>query len=176
MCADHGGPWLAFGYVGRPHGVRGEVHLHAYNSRAESPKFLRCPLEIRLKIGESEQVATLLGLRGKLGKFLLRFQGFETRESVSALVNSELLLPRSCFPPLGPGEFYVEDLRSYDVFDTRGKSLGVVNSIFWNGAQDVLQISSSPDDPDDEYLIPVVGRYIQSVDPSRKKIVVVLDD
>jgi ribosomal 30S subunit maturation factor RimM len=48
-----------------------------------------------------------------------------------------------------------------------------VSSVFWNGAHDVMQVASGSGE---EILIPVVHRYILSVDQRLKRVVVVLDD
>jgi len=173
MRADADQSWLVFGSVGRPHGVKGEVRLHAYNSEAEIPPHLNCPVEVRLKSGVSESARTLLTIRGARGEFFIRIQEAETRERIADWVNYELLLPRECFPPLRPGEFYVEDVHGCNVYTPDGTMLGPVVSVYWNGAQDIMQIAAISGE---ELLIPVVHRYVLSVDQSRRMIVVDLDD
>lgn len=173
MRYQNGDHWLPFGSVGRPHGVRGEVYLHAYNSSAGIPSELKCPVEVRIGKAETGRSGTLLDIRGGKGRFVIRLDGMANRDSVAELVNLELSLPRGCFPPLGPNEFYVSDICGYDVYAETGEKLGGVDSLFWNGAQDIMRVLLTSGD---EQLIPLVPRHVVRVDPGQKQIVVVVDE
>jgi 16S rRNA processing protein RimM len=101
--------------------------------------------------------------------FLLRLEGVLTREQAASLTGRELCLAKSTLPPLGQGEFYVEDLVGCRVEDGEGRVLGVVRSVFWNGAHDVVVIG---DGERGERLLPAVPGFIVAVDRSTKCVVV----
>ena len=58
----------------------------------------------------SETPATVTAVRRIVDGFLLRLEGVSTRKGAASLTGRQLSLPRAALPPLGEGEFYVEDL------------------------------------------------------------------
>ena len=69
------------------------------------------PLEATIGEPGSETPATVTAVRRMVDGFLLRLEGVSTREGAASLTGRKLWLPRTTLPPLGAGEFYVEDLR-----------------------------------------------------------------
>ena len=108
----------------------------------------------------------LLGCRRVNDGYLVRLDGVPHREAAAALTLSEVRAPRAALPPLGPGEFYVEDIPGCAVEDESGRPLGTVQGTFWNGAHDVVTVVG-PDGV--ERLIPLVPAHVLAVDaPGRK--------
>jgi 16S rRNA processing protein RimM len=117
--------------------------------------------------------ATITAVRRTADGFLLRLDGVSTREQAALLTGRELGLPKTTLPPLGAGEFYVDDLLGCRVEDGEGRVLGVVRSVFWNGAHDVMVIG---DGERGERLLPAVPEFIVAVDPLGKRAVVNLHE
>ena len=108
----------------------------------------------------------LLGSRRVNDGYLVRLDGVPTREAAAALTLSEVRAPRAALPALEPGEFYVEDVAGCAVEDEAGRSLGVVQATFWNGAHDVATVVAADGT---ERLIPIVPEHVVAVDaPGRK--------
>src|SRR6185369_5126656 len=84
----------------------------------------------------------------------------------------EVRLPRAALPPLGPGEFYVEDVIGCSVRGDDARVLGVVEELFWNGAHDVMIVR----DGGRERLVPLLPHFIQSVDAGARQVVVSWQD
>jgi 16S rRNA processing protein RimM len=84
-----------------------------------------------------------------------------------------LCLPRTTLPPPAAGEFYVDDLLGCRVEDSEGRVLGVVRSIFWNGAHDVMVIG---DGDAGEQMLPAVPEFIVALDLVAKRAVVNLHE
>ena len=118
---------------------------------------------------EPETRATVTAVRRVVDGFLLRLEGVSTRTGAASLTGRSLWLPRAMLPPLGAGEFYVEDLVGCLVVDRGGRTLGVVRGMFWNGGHDVMVIG---DGVEAERLLPVVPEYIVAIDRSTKRVVV----
>lgn len=116
-----------------------------------------------------ETPATVTAVRRIVDGFLLRLEGVSTRKGAASLTGRKLWLPRAALPPLGGGEFYVEDLFGCLVEDSEGRSLGVVRGVFWNGAHDVMVID---DGEQGERLLPAVPEFIVAIDRSTKRVVV----
>ena len=96
----------------------------------------------------------------------MRLKGVDDRDAAAALTLAEVRVPRTALPPLGPGEFYVEDLIGCAVDDEAGRALGTVEGTFWNGAHDVATVVA-PDGV--ERLLPLIPDCVLEVDvPGRK--------
>lgn len=95
---------------------------------------------------------------------LVRFVGCDDRHSASLYTNREIAVERSELPPLAAkGEYYWTDLERLQVVQCSGESLGRVDHVYYNGANDVLVVKG-----DKEHLIPFLfGRTVLSVDLSR---------
>jgi len=128
-------------------------------------------LPLAVTIGETgpESPATIVAVRRTGDGFLLRFEGVSTRTGAASLTGRQLWLPRATLPPLGAGEFYVEDLVGCSVEDREGRRLGVVRGVFWNGGHDVMAID---DGEQGERLLPAVPEFIVAIDRSTKRVVV----
>jgi 16S rRNA processing protein RimM len=128
-------------------------------------------LPLPVTIGEPgpQTPATVTAVRRIVDGFLLRLEGVSTRKGAAFLTGRQLWLSRATLPPLGTGEFYVEDLVGCLVEDSGGRRLGVVRGVFWNGGHDVIAID---DGERGERLIPAVPEFIVAIDRSTKRVVV----
>lgn len=161
---------LPYGALGRPHGIAGELILRPYHARGLGIDRLPMPLAVTLGQPGDPFPIVIVSTRRFADGFLLRFEGVASREHAAQLTGRELRIPRAALPPLGEGEFYVEDLVGCVVQDIQGTIIGTVSGIYWNGAHDVMTLS------DDERLIPVVPQFIVSVDLSKKIVTVNLHE
>jgi 16S rRNA processing protein RimM len=159
---------IAFGRLGRPHGVKGEMPLRPFNTASADLVDVPLPLAVRAVQGDKSRELTLIAVRPAGEALLVRLEGVETREAAAALTNAQLWVPRQSLPPPGDDEFYVEDLVGCQVVDTEGKPRGTVRATFWNGAQDVLTV----DGPGGELMIPAVAEFLVEVDLEARRVVV----
>jgi 16S rRNA processing protein RimM len=162
---------VVLGVVGRPHGVAGEVWLRPHNTQGRSFEGLRELLLVRDGVTKTHAIVSL---RSTPDGALARLEGVTTREAASALTLAEVRVRRDVLAPLGPGEFYVDDAIGCAVAHESGRALGVVASTFWNGAHDVMVIAG-PGEPATEVLIPLVPRFVVTMDAPGRKIVVSWD-
>jgi 16S rRNA processing protein RimM len=160
---------VVLGVVGKPHGVSGEVWLRPHNAHGRAFEGLR--EIVVLKDGAAKSYA-IEALRPAEGGALARLAGVDTREAAAALTLGEVRARRAALPPLGPGEFYVEDVVGCAVFHESGRALGVVASTFWNGAQDVMVVSGPGGE---EELVPLVPQFVVTMDAAGRKIVISWD-
>jgi len=131
---------ILLGVIGRPHGVRGLLHVHSYTAD---------PADLT-------EYGVLVSEQGR--RFRLRWRGegiaevFEvidrkrvavaTREAAVALVNTRLYIPRDKLPPPAEEEFYQADLIGLEAFDAQGISLGKVVQVHDYGAGTFLEIGT----------------------------------
>ena len=92
----------------------------------------------------------------------------EDRDRAASLIGSEIQVERSAMPEPPPGQFYWADLEGLEVRNEQGVSLGVIEAMTSNGAQDVMMVK----DGETERLIPFVRDVIvKSVDMTQKLVV-----
>jgi 16S rRNA processing protein RimM len=160
---------IAFGTLGRPHGLKGELPLRPFNADGADLAEASLPLAVEVKKGALSRTLSLVAVRPAADHLLVRLEGVDSREEAAALTNSEVWLPRDCLPPPEDDEVYVEDLIGCEVADLAGQVRGTVKGTFWNGAQDVLMVQT-PDGG--ELLVPAVPEFIHAVDLEARRVVV----
>jgi 16S rRNA processing protein RimM len=168
---------IGLGVFGRPHGVRGEIVFHAHNPAGTRLEDLKFPFVAKLgddpRSGapsrQHPESVVLLGARAFGDASLVRLEAVSDRDVAAGYTNLEVLVPRAVLPPLLPGEYYISDLVGCTVADATGRARGKVIGVYWNGHQDILEIT---DDAGAELLIPAVPEFLKQVDLATRHLVV----
>ncbi len=153
------------GVLTRPHGIRGELRLHAFN--LESPLwdevetlFLRLPDGLRELAIESLRVAPNKHV-------VLTLEGVDTREGAEALRGVEVAVPRSVFPELDEGEFYFVDLVGLPVLRD-GEEVGRIEGVLEYPSVACLEVRCA----DGVRELPILDPWVIEVSPERGHVVV----
>jgi 16S rRNA processing protein RimM len=102
------------------------------------------------------------------GAVVASLEGLSDRDAAAALEGQVIGVPRSALPKARKGEFYWTDVLGSEVVSTQGVTLGRLQSLTDNGAQDVMVVKGER-----ERLIPfVVGPIVIGVDAGAKRILV----
>lgn len=157
---------LLVGVMGRPHGLHGETVLRPHNASGSDLARVK-ELIIETPAGARERWAVERIRRAGAG-WLVKLDGMASRDEADRLTNRPVRVPRRALPPPDAREFFVEDTLGCQVITESGESLGVVETLFWNGAQDVWIVRAG----DHETLIPVVPAYVRAVDAPGRRVVV----
>lgn len=157
---------LAIGKVAGTHGLRGALKIRLYNSgSAVLNELQRCFLEDDGGIRE-------FGLRqvsaAGSGTLRVMLDGVATIERAEALRGRELFAARADLPPLAEREFYYNDMLGFAVETTDGRTLGRVEEIFFNGANDVWVVRGNGA----EVLLPVIADVVKTIESERRRAVV----
>lgn len=102
---------------------------------------------------------TIESCRVQKNNAIISLQGVTTREQAEKLCGLEVLIERVSLPPTDTDQFYYDDMIGLAVELVSGEYVGTIDSVFSNGAQDVLSIK----DGDQEYLIPVTKEFIADI-------------
>ena len=157
---------ILMGVVGRPHGVRGLVHLHSYAADpADLPSYGPLSDErgrrFRLR-WHSEGVAELSEIiEGKRVRVA-------DRTAAEKLVNTRLYVARAQLPPTGADEFYLADLQGLQAFAPDGRALGTVDAVHDHGGGVYLEIGA--------VLLPFTKACVPEVDVAAGRITAVRPD
>ena len=152
---------ILMGVVGRPHGVRGQVHVHCY---ASDPASLAAYGPLTDEAGRRWSVewrgAGVAALRDDGGRLVA------DRTAAEALVNVRLYVDRERLPEPEEEEFYLADLIGLAAFDADGVSLGSVSAVHDYGAGASLEIGA--------LLVPFTKACVPVVDMAGGRVVVCL--
>ena len=154
---------LAFGVLGRPHGVRGEIKLRPHNPANRGFAAERVVL---VRSDGRRTIHDIASLRAVADGYLVRFADVADRDAAAALTLAEVRVARAALAALAPGEFYVEDVVGFAVEDEAGRSLGRVEGTFWNGAHDVATLVGTDGR---ERLLALVPDFVLGVDAAGRK-------
>lgn len=94
-----------------------------------------------------------------------KLDGVDSRERALGLKGQAVAVRREALPEPGDGRYYLADLVGLEVLNERGETLGVVKQVFWNGAQDVIEVAG-----DRTRLIPWVAPVVTEVNLPKKQI------
>ncbi len=152
---------VLLGEIGRPHGVRGLVRLHAFT---EEPRAIASYGPLTDATGARRFVVA--ALPGGLG----RIEGVADRDAAARLTGTKLYIERDRLPPpADPDDFLLCDLEGLHAFAEDGTTLGVVRSVENHGAGDFLVIEGQGG----ERLIPFTKAAVPVVDVAAGRVVVV---
>lgn len=160
---------ILLGVIGRPHGVRGLVHVTSYTTE---PADLAgygvlsdgAGREFQLS-WRAEGVAEISEITGA------RTVKITDREAASRLTNTRLFVSRDRLPPPGEEEFYLADLIGLAVADGEGRDLGRVAAVHDYGAGTSLEIQPQAGS---SLLVPFTRAVVPEVDLSGGRLVVYL--
>ena len=137
---------LLVGWIGKAHGLKGEVVVTLTTNRAE-----RVDPGAQLTGADGAELV-VASSRPHQDKFIVRFEGITDRNGAEALRGAEL----SAAPIDDDDELWVHDLIGCVVTDQDGVERGKVETVQENPASDLLVL-------DDGMLVPVV--FVTSCEP-----------
>jgi 16S rRNA processing protein RimM len=150
--------WVAVAEVARPHGIRGELRLKAYNP--DSDMLLRRG-EVLLRMPDgTERPVSIAAARAVNKAVLVELRGVDDRNAAEALRGAVVCVDRDEFPELDEGEFYACDVEGARVLLPDGTEVGHVRGLRTYPTCDVLEVSRA----DGILEVPLVDSYVQEVD------------
>lgn len=154
------------GVIGRPHGVRGHVHVRSYtedpDALADYGPFTDGRGRLFRLRWVSEGVAELAELLA--GKPV----PVRDRTAAEALVNTRLYVDRDALPEPEEDEFYLADLVGLAAVNVDGTELGTVAAVHDYGAGTSLEIGTM--------LIPFTRACVPTIDLAAGRLVVLPPD
>ncbi len=148
--------FLAVGRVLRPHGIRGEIRVEMLTDFPDRWVGLKTIL-----MGPSHHQFEIQSSRLHKKVVLLKFAGYDNRESVEPLRGEVLYVSIEDAIPLEPGEFYLYQVIGLEVQTESGDILGeIVEVLRPPGANEVFVVHGVRG----EILIPVIEDVIRSLD------------
>ncbi len=156
---------VVVGRAGKPHGVKGEVVVHA----GRDDESIFAPGQA---FDTDRGTLTVARARRHHGTFLVLFDGVGSREGAEALRGLAMRVPPE-HVTLGEEEWWAADLVGCRVVLSNGTEVGLVLDVVTGTAQDRLVIgtASSP-----SIEIPFVQALVPTVDAKARRIVITPPD
>ncbi len=157
---------LEIGRIVGSHGLAGRVKVLSY---LESPVVLQGLSA--LWVGRTPQEAAVHRLEAvQLGRgtFVLKLGEVSDRETAGKFKGLTVWMASDHLKKLPEGEFYWHEVIGLNVLTEEGRSLGVIESVFPTGSNDVYVCRSG----EEEVLLPAIGEVVRRIDPDRKVMVV----
>ncbi|MCX7384834.1 MAG: ribosome maturation factor RimM [Alphaproteobacteria bacterium] len=153
---------ILLGVIGRPHGVRGFLHVHSYTAEptdltAYGPLDDGKGRQFRLR-WQSEGIARVAEIVA--GKPVWAAD----REAAALLTNTRLYVARELLPSPDEDEFYLVDLVGLAAFDPAGAPIGTIDAVHDYGAGASLEIG--------RLIIPFTRASVPEVDIAAGRVVV----
>ena len=162
--------WVIVGKFGRPQGIKGLIRVISFTEPRDN--ILQYPDWSIQKQGKTWQAVKRLDERLSPQYVLAQIEGYTARETVSLLTNLEIAVPKETLPDLDAGEYYWYELIGMRVIHETGVALGMVDSVFETGANDVLVVV----DNEKRRLIPyLLDEVIQDINKDSREITVCWD-
>lgn len=157
---------IAVGRLTKPHGLRGELVFLPYVYDLELlPDLVQ--QQVFLQQGRAPmQTATFLEWRVANKRVLVRLHGCQDITTAETLRESEVLIPRTWFPPLPEGEYYWFEIEGLAVYAHDEGYLGTIVEIIYTGSNDVYVVRNGTQ----EALIPALRDVVCTIDLERGKI------
>ncbi|MBO1358262.1 16S rRNA processing protein RimM [Acetobacter sacchari] len=150
---------IQIGVIGRPHGVRGLVHVHSFAADADSLASYGTLTDDRggawTLTWRADGIALLRDADGK---------PVDSREAAQALVNRKLFVTRDTLPEPEPDEFYHSDLIGMEAVEN-GAVIGRIVTVHDYGAGASLELDSGS-------VIPFTLACVPEVDLASRRVTV----
>ncbi len=158
---------ILLGVVGRPHGVRGLVHVHSYTA---DPADLSAYGALLDDAGRRWTLAWrgrgVAELRDGDGRAL------PDRNAAERLANTRLSIERSRLPATATDEFYLADLVGLAAVTADGEAIGNVAAVHDYGAGASLEVAGEGR----QLLVPFTRACVPDVDVEGGRVVVMIPD
>jgi 16S rRNA processing protein RimM len=156
--------WVCVAAVATAHGIRGALKLRCFTERPEDAAAYGPVYD---QHGNRLFALKVIGVSS--GGILVEAEGISDRNAALAQRGTELFVPRTALPELGPDEFYHTDLEGLDVLQADGARLGVVRALDNFGAGDILEVLA---DDGRTLALPFDQETVRTVDLEAGRLVV----
>lgn len=159
---------IAVGKIGKTWGVRGHVTVRLHNADSE----LEWVADVIHLKGEGfpRAAVSVDDWQDKGGKLVARFEGIDNPQDARALTHLEVLAPFEDLPEAEEDEVYVHELVGMRVIDELRGDLGVIENVFFAGANDVWVVKGA-----EETLLPAIAQVVKSIDREAREVHVLFE-
>ncbi len=157
---------IPFGFLGKPHGLKGNVSIRFFN---EKSKLLRIDDKIFFK-NQDRYFLTIKDINYNSKKNLIRFIECSSRNEIEKFSNEKFYISKDIFPELENDENYFIDYIDCYLFDQNENRIGKIIDVVPIQGNDVLLIDTNLG----QKMVPFAKQLILFFDKNSKKLVMTL--
>ncbi len=157
---------IAYGKVIKPHGLSGEVKVLPFSGENSSFKnFSNIYISKEIK---NPPKFVISRSRNQKNHIIVKLENIDSIDDAERLKGLTVFINREELPEKEDDEYYWFELIGMEVFNQNDELIGKVKEIIDNTAQPILVINNKSD----EYLVPMVDKFVESIDLENSKIVI----
>ena len=153
---------VIIGKCGRPYGVRGWLHIQSFT--ADPNNILKYRQWILITSQGKQKPVSLEDLRAHGNHFVAKIKGIDNPEDAKIISLFQIAMAKNDLPALEEGEYYWEELIGLHAILPNGNPLGIVDSLFETGANDVIAVTTPKGK---ELLVPYIDSVVLAIDPKK---------
>lgn len=158
------------GEIVRTRGLRGCLKVLSYLEAGR--KVLPCNV-IYIESGPDQRQPYELKKIELAGRaFFIELKDIQDVESAKPLIGRKVYFPKDILEKLPEGEYYRHDIVGMNVYTGEDQFIGVIESIFSTGSNDVYVCKSAGR----EILLPAVSDFIKRIDVDERRMTVVIPE
>jgi 16S rRNA processing protein RimM len=151
-----------FGEIVKTRGLHGCLKVACYLETKDALSKLEF-IYIEKSSGQKDRYALKkIDVSGKA--LFIELENIRDLESAKDLIGCKVFLPKNLMGILPEGEYYWNDIIGLDVYSEEGKYIGVIESVFPTGSNDVFVCRGE----EREILLPAIADVIRQIDINRR--------
>jgi 16S rRNA processing protein RimM len=150
-----------------PYGIQGWIKARPYTASIATLADYTTWWLAPARDAEAWQQFAVRSARQHGDTLVAALDGVADREAALQWRGAWVAVPRSALPSPSAGEFYWSDLVGLSVINRAAETLGRVVRVMETGAHPVLQVQAQDGA---ERLIPIVGAYVDAIEPAAGRI------
>lgn len=164
-------PFLAVGFVEKPHGTRGELYVRPLSDRPD--RYFAEGVELRVgnvagdRPDEAFPPLPVERVRAFKGGLLVKLGTVEGPAAADALRRRYLLVPFEQVEPLGEDELFYHQLVGLTAVTPAGERLGEVVEVYELGEAHLIEVRAG----ERTHLVPFVRTIVKAIDLEAERIV-----
>ena len=152
---------VSVGKVVKPHGIKGDLKFFLYN---KDSNILSYDIKVWFEIDKIFKSFSLVSSKGS-GK-IFKLESINSRNDAELLRGKEFFVLRSDLPDLEDGNFYLNDIINFVLFNEVNE-VGLILDVLLLPSANYILVSYNNKD----VLIPVLEEYIKFFDFDEKKVI-----
>ncbi len=158
--------FIAYGKVLKPHGLSGEVKVLPFSG--DTGSFKNFSSLYISKVNNNPPKYSISRSRNHKNTVIVKLDSIDSIDDAEPLKGLTVFIDKRELPEKDDDEYYWFELIGLEVLDSDNNKIGKVKEIIDNTAQPILVIQNDSE----EYLVPLVDKYVEVIDLENSKIIV----
>ncbi len=157
--------YIKVGRIINTHGIRGELKVLPLTDNLDRFDDLKI-----VYIGNNKEKVEIEQVKYHKGLAIIKLKEFDNINQVLKFKDDFLYIDVEDKVELPEDHYFIFDIVDCNVYDTKGRKIGVVTDVLQYTSNDVYVVKDM--EKNKEYLIPAVKEFVVDIDVENKKIII----